>query len=176
MSSYLCHLLPAFDMFNYVWALFPNADVDIFLTTVSVMSQCLVLVSVPKWQCCRFPNNCISDDTTVFGSVPKCGCCHFFNTCINDDTTVFGSVPKWRKTMSSYLCHLLPAFDMFNYVWALFPNADVDIFLTTVSVMSQCLVLVSVPKWQCCRFPNNCISDDTTVFGSVPKCRCCHFF
>ena len=41
------------------------------------------------------------------------------------------------EAMSSYLCHLLPAFDMFNYVLVSVLNGDVDLFLMTVSVMTQ---------------------------------------
>ncbi len=97
------------------------------------------MVSVPKWQCCRFPNNCISDGTTVFGSVPKCTCCHFLNNCISDDTTVFSSVPKCRYY------HFLN-----NCI-----SDDITVFS-------------SVPKWKCCHCVNICISEVTTFFTLFP--------
>ena len=90
---------------------------------------------------------------------------------------------------------LLPAFSMFNKVLvsvpkctvdvsifsttisnvhflASCPNKDVAIFSTTVSVMTQCSLFGSLPKWRCCHVLNICISQVTTVFCSVPLWRC----
>ncbi len=98
----ICHV-------QQCWFLFPNADVVIFLTTVSVMSQCSVLGSVPKWRCCRFLNICISDNTTFFGSV------------LNVHIRIFLTTVSVMTQQSL----------------ALFPNEDVAVFLTSVSVRSQ---------------------------------------
>ncbi len=91
------------------WSLFSNVDVVIFLTTVSVMSQCSVLGSVHKWRCCHFLNIYISDNTTVFGSV------------LNVYIGIF------LTTVSVMTQQFL----------ALFRNEDVAMFLTSVSVRSQ---------------------------------------
>jgi hypothetical protein len=61
----------------------------------------------------------------VFGSVPKCRCWEFLNNCISNITMlVLVSVPVFLTTVSG----------MAQQSLALYPNVDIAIFLTTVSV------------------------------------------
>ncbi len=75
------------------------------------------------------------------------------------------------EAMSSYLCHLLPAFDMFNYVLVSVLNGDVDLFLMTVSVMTQqSLALSQMEVLPFCK--HLCQWGHHIIFCSVPIRRC----